>query len=277
MSDQQGDNTIHIGNRSDAPFLAFGDDSQYKGTLVFAYAIVPRQNLTKALRQLKRIKMEFRFPAKTPIHCRTLFSGHDRQKKGLGHLNQDQASFLIRRIIDLMNERYVYVRYSYVLEESYAKFFGGKDSIPLTLSNAEGDTREESMHSDPKGMLGMLAQMCWGPASNDQGPLATDCDIYASKDKTKARLFGDERKQAHNWIPGYTTAGAPPEKIFHIAPSTEAGDLSIFFELADVSAYVLSHALQGVEAEPLFHELGKSILYWSRSEWCFDPLDEISQ
>ena len=74
-----------FGQDINAPFCAFGDDSQYKNLLVYAYAIFRRSNVPKARKVLRKAKKKFRIPKTIPVHCRIMFSG-DRYRTTRFHI-----------------------------------------------------------------------------------------------------------------------------------------------------------------------------------------------
>lgn len=249
------------GSDFDTRFLAFGDDSHHNGILVFAYVIVPRPRTRRVLRQVKKLKDSFGFPKGLRIHCRTLFSGMKRQKMGLAHMERDVPMRLIHHVITLINQYDIFVRYGYSKEEQYKNLFEGKTT--LALYNEEGAWVDHPVKGDPKGILGMLTQICWKVASDrSQGPLDTDCEIYASQDQTKVQFLGPQRRRADHWMQIF-----PDIK----APLMDAGDYSPLFELADVVAYTLSHSLHGAGAEPQFFEAAKRIKWWRATEFVTDP------
>jgi hypothetical protein len=54
MEDTPGIKTIVVGHDESARFLAFGDDSQFMNTLVYAFAIVDRANNKRAEKECVR-------------------------------------------------------------------------------------------------------------------------------------------------------------------------------------------------------------------------------
>lgn len=259
---------IAIGQNKNAPYLAFGDDSQYLSLLTFAYVVVPKNNALRVIRNLGRIKRKFKFPPQTPIHCRALFNEHQRKKAGLGHLSDDAPIQILHHCVTLMNEYRLFVRYAYAREAAWKNIWGGADTVELSDSN--GNTVEHPVSADPKGILGLLAQACWTYTGNLNGPKAADCQIYVSRDETKTRFIGEQKKQAHNWTVGLSTVEAPDDCWYEIKPALDFGEYGPMFELADIAAYIFCHALHGKRKQLKFVELAERITWWSRSEFHLD-------
>jgi len=258
---------IAVGTNKDAPFLAFGDDSQHKGLLTFAYIVVPKSKTQRLMRELDRLKRQFRIPKDVPIHCRVLFSGHQREKCGLAHFKRDDPLRLVHHVVTLMNKYDLFIRYAFAREETWKGLWEGKSVSEL--HDDSGAPVEISVTQDPKGVLGMLAQACWA-APDTNGPRAIDCEMYASKDPTPTRFMGQQKRQAHHWIRGLSTVNAPEGAWLEISPSFEPSEYAPLLELADVAAYIYCHALHGRAKEPQFVELAERIRYWSRAEFHLD-------
>lgn len=260
---------IPVGINHGTPYLAFGDDSQYEGLLTFAYVVIPKVKIVRVMRELRNLKKKFKFPDGVPIHCRVLFSGQQRDKRGLGHLTRDDPMRVIHHCITLINKYDLFVRYAYAREENWKTLWGGKNV--LELFNDAGQVVEHSVATNPKGVLGMLAQACWTTSGNLNAPKAVDCEIYAAKDTTMTGFMGDKQKQAHNWISGLSTVDAPEGQWLDIRPSFEPGEYGALLDLADVAAYTFCHALHGRAIEPKFVEVAERVRWWSRAEFHLDP------
>ena len=260
-------NHIQIGKSSDTRFVAFGDDSQYKDILVFAYVIIARTRLRRVTRDFQKIKEKFKFPENTPIHCRTLFSGQQRAKANLSHLSRNDIQSLIHHAITLINLYDVFLRYAYARTANLKDSYGKKTTIELqNVSDGTPDVHPFTL--DPKGIIGLLAQGCFASAPDgSQGPVASDCEIFASKDSTKIKFLGPNNQRADSLIQGFSDIGAPEGRAFHIAPNICRNEFSPLFELADIAAYLCSHALHGEEAEPFFCGARSRVKHWAHSEF----------
>jgi hypothetical protein len=256
--------TIELGAPPNSNFIAFGDDSQYKNTLVFAYVVIHKSKIDKVLKGLERIKKKFRFPPNSQIHCRVLFSGQQREKANLTHLKQQDLRAIMFHIVMLINEQAVFVKYGYTSASEAKKSFG--ESCYLEMQDLSGNKSEMASSYDPKAVLGMLAQSCWAEHDPSKGPIASDCEIYAAADATQVKFLGDKRTRADRWTSGYSDIGAPSGAVFKIKPIIQTSEFSPGFELADIFAYICSHALEGSPDTSLFQELKREIKYWSSSE-----------
>lgn len=256
-----------IGGNQNAPFVAFGDDSQYNGALVFAYVVVPRTRLRRALRDIGKIKEKFKFPAGAAIHCRELFSGQQRAKQGLAHLGQQEARAIVQHAITLINQHKVFLRYAYAHTERIEGIFGSSGTITLA-HKFDGSEVVLPAAFEPKGIIGLLAHACF--ASNpdgSQGPTASQCEIYAAQDKTQVRFVGKGRQRADSLIRGYSDIGAPEGVIFQINPTIASSDFSPLFELADIAAYLCSHAIHTGDRESFFRDALSRVKYWAQGEF----------
>ena len=167
------------GKNNVAPFCAFGDDSAYKNILVYAYAIFHRRNVSKAKKIITKLKKKYMIPKKLPIHCRIMFSGDQRRKKGLGHISIVRVKQLVSQIIDEMNDVPCLLRYAYCEVPETGKIF--LDVI---------DKEEKKVHDEPKGILSLLSGSCFTPRKEVQAPGIEQCEIFASEDNTKIRFLG---------------------------------------------------------------------------------------
>lgn len=260
-----------IGQSQSTPFVAFGDDSQYDGVLVFSYVFVPRTRLRRVLRDISGIKRKFQFPIDAAIHCRELFSGQQRSKQGLGHLSQSDVQAIVQHAVTLINQHNVFLRYAFAQTERLSGIFGESNSVELE-NVLDGSKHLLPAVFGPKGIIGILAQACFASSPDgSQGPIASQCEIYAAADKTKVRFIGNQRQRADSLIPGFSDIGAPEGTVFQIKPTIAGSDFSPIFELADLAAYMCSHAIHGNGKQPFFHEALSRVKYWARSEFLLSP------
>lgn len=261
------DKRIQVGRDSNAPYLAFGDDSQYKGALTFAYVVIPKVVVNKVMRDLAKLKQKFKFPEGTPIHCRVMFSPQQRQKANLSHLTNDEAMQIVHHCVTLVNMHRLYVRYAFALEENWKQIWDGKQVTELY--NEKGELQLHPSTQDPKGVLGSLAQACWAPLING-APKSIEGEMYASKDSTMTSFIGEKRRQAHNWIKGLTNIDAADGYWNEIAPSFEPGPYESLLELADVVSYAICHAVHGRANEPKFADAVTRIRWHGGAEFNLD-------
>jgi Protein of unknown function (DUF3800) len=258
-----------VGSSPEANYLAFGDDSQSGDTLVYAFVIARRTRIRAVEARITALKDRFKIPKHTTLHCRILFSGHQRQKAGLGHLTPEDVQSIVARSITIMNQSSVLVRYPIAdLVE-----FGDSLSNEIEMQHeSDGSTIKLPVQLDPKGILGMLMQSCFAvPLDGSHGPSASDCRIFVSEDSTKVEFIGERRRRADALYSGYSDVGAPPGNVFQLQPSVVKADSEPILQLADIAAYVCSHAHDATAEGRFFGEQLSRFRYWSRSVLAANP------
>jgi hypothetical protein len=206
--------TVVTGKSTSAPYMSFGDDSQYEGRLVYAYVFFKRTKLKSILREISLLKKRFKFPKGVDLHCRNLISGQQRKKLGLSHLSKTDVESIFRNIITIINKYKVLVRYSHASEDVKGYFDRGIEvgSNDPNMPNFMLNTRY-----DPKGVLGLLATMCFAiNPDGSEGPIADQCEIYTSPDYTKVDFWGGVKQQAHYLTGGFSAIGAADNEIYKI-------------------------------------------------------------
>lgn len=255
-----GNNIIPVGGNERSDYLAFGDDSQFGETLVFAFAIVHRSNLTAVEDALAELKEHFGIPQDISLHCRVLFSGQQRQKAGLGHLTAHDARKILMRAVSIMNKGRVLVRYA-VGNLSDCKAAMGSEIELLDSSGQPAETVPVSV--DPKGILATLMQSCFAvPPDRSEGPTAKDCKVIVSPDTTMVNYIGSRRKRADRMYSGYSAIGAPPGEVFQLDPELADVRTQPMLQLADVAAYVCSHSYDGQSKNAFFRVQQRRFSYW---------------
>lgn len=237
--------TIQVGNASDSQYVAYGDDCGFNDICGYALVGIRRSRIGAITRELGRIKHEFDIPPNIPIHCRDLLKFHGRERVGLGHLTLESARSIVLRCLLLLNNYGAHVKFSHGRLTAFVAKFG--DTLTLWDQQQTAST-DLAVHHDPKGLIGMLAQMClivpWADRKLSQ---PQSVELVASADKTMTKLFGKGSRQAHNLHQGFSDIGAAPGTVFHVAPriSTVANDPLL--QLADVVVYALCHQLDDEE------------------------------
>lgn len=245
-----------VGQNSCAPFCAFGDDSAYKDILVYAYAVFHRHHIEKAERRLSRLKRKFKIPHDVPVHCRVLFSGHQREKIGLSHLSPIDVKKFIAKVIERMNTVPCWLRYSYCRVDEL-----------IDYSEIYPDDEELIFHYDPKAILGSLSQSCFLPHKGDMSlPLAEDIEIFTSSDKTKVKFVNNKKRRADRLCSGFTAVGTREKKTVKLVPTVVEKECSLL-QVADVFAYICSHALSKKCETPFFKMQLEKVKYWSVYEF----------
>ncbi|MGJ4748149.1 hypothetical protein ACQV5M_17450 [Leptospira sp. SA-E8] len=248
--------TIIIGNNPDAKYIAFGDDSQYKNILTFAFAILKKEHLAEAISVLEYFRSHYKFPDDVPIHCRVLFSGAQREKHGLSHLDPNDIKEMISKIFYHSKKIPILCRYATSVLSDKELILDKDDDFP-------------EIKNDPKGILGLLMQGCFAvPGNGQEGPTAKDTEIFVSSDKTKIKFFGDRKNQAEKLYSGFSDIDAPSDVVNRIQPNIiENKDWKQrpLIQLADVFSYVCSHADLKLQNSDYFTDLIKSISYVKKS------------
>jgi len=243
---------IHLGLDDWSPYFAFGDDSHCGDIVVFAFVIIPRNQIEVLETKIDLLKQRFKIPKETTLHCRVLFNGHQREKAGLAHLKPAAVQTLISRLVTIMNQSSVHIRWAV---QDFARFMQALGSeIELRDKTGESVTRL-SVNHDPKGLIGMLMNVCFAVAEDgSQGPSASQCKIYVSEDATKCRFLGEDRRRADAQFNGFSDIGAPPGHVFRFHGTVAKAEAHAMFQLADVAAYVCSHAYDDRPERKFFRE-----------------------
>lgn len=229
--------TIQLGNSPIAPYVAFGDDSQFRDYAAFAFVLIPRTRLRFAERKLERLKARFAIPASVTIHCSPLFSGQKREKAGLGHLSPVDVREVVSQAVTLIND--VNGRVHYGVDHA-PSFFQKLGTSVQFHDHTGGSPFTKPVSADPKALLGMLAVACFPTGQRSPyGPTAAQCEVFVSEDKTKLAFIGDRRLRADSLYSGFydmgNVAGQLNAKIV-------AADVMPLMQLADIAAYLCSHA-----------------------------------
>ena len=241
-----------VGRNPHAPFCAFGDDSAYRDVLVYAYAVFHRRNVAKAEKIVTDLKTKFRIPEDCYLHCRVLFSGQQRRKQKLDHLSIRQVKRLISLVIGEMNKVPCLLRYAYCKYHESGKIF--LDVI---------DKESRQVRDEPKGILGLLSQNCFTPVRNQPHvPGPEQCEIYASVDKTKIKFIGKGRQRADKYSSGMSFVKGPNNQKVKLKPHIEDHRLQ---EIADVYAYICSHALSSKCKDDFFKKQLKRVKFFTEA------------
>lgn len=258
---------IILGRDKSAPFVAFGDDSQFRNVLVYAFVVVHRPDLPKVAARLTLLKEWLHIPLDVQLHCRVLFNKDQREKAGLGHIGIDQLHGMLRRAVRIMNQCRVTLRYSWMDLEAYRKAVPFGDGKIALQGQEKDEWADTPFVFDPKGFQGILATSCWTIVQDGtQGPTAEQCEIFIGEDATKVQFLGDRRRRADRWASGFldiSTAAGP----VRIEPAAMPATGHPLMQLADIAAYMCSH---GVNQSGFFRQQLDSIRYWTRGVMQYD-------
>lgn len=257
-----GSNYHLVGRDKEAPYVAFGDDSRYGKFAAFAFVLIPRTRLGSARRKLDRIKRRFGITPSVVLHCRTLFSGQQREKMGLGHLTRDDARAIVAQSITLLNE--VSGRLHFAAQDF--TIFSQMVGKELQMNSVDGSPPITfPVFEEPKGLLGMLAVMCFPlDPSGALGPSAAQCEIYASEDKTKISFIGEGRTRADSLYSGFLDTG-DVTALMRLNAHLVAADADPLLQLADIAAYMCSHAASSDEEDLFWREQRARVVHWYKA------------
>jgi hypothetical protein len=256
---------IKTGALSSAPYLAFGDDSQFGDVLAYAVIIVRRTKLRQIESRLSALKERFRIPKQIALHCRELFHVHPRQKAGLSHLSDENARAIVAHAITILNQGDSILRYT-IGNLSYFRTIIG-DELEFT-HESDGSKMNLSAKVDPKGLLGIMMHACFSvPPDGSSGPNASECQIFASEDRTKVKFIGPGGRRADGLYSGYSDIGAPEGVVFQLQPTLLKPGAVPLLQLADIAAYMCSHSADTSLQGRFFLEQLSRVRYWVRAEF----------
>ncbi len=233
-----------VGRDPNSPLCAYGDDSQYRRTLAYAYVFFKRKDVTNAKKKLDIVREKYRIPECFPLHCRKLFSHNQREKHGLTHLSNTNVKQLLADLIKKINKVSFLLSYSYYIEP---------ENGILYTKNKKDDLLPRVY--DPKGMLSTLSQTCLASLSQSQcGFIAEDCEIYTSSDKTKIKYHGNQKRQADSVNAMLMPQGMASRRHgnVRVKPHYKNGSEESLLQVADVLAYICSHAVRPECTDPFF-------------------------
>lgn len=162
-----------------------------------------------------------------------------------------------------MNQGPVRIRYAVGNLAEFGAAIGNEIEMQ---HESDGSTIKLSAKLDPKGVLGMLMQACFAvPPDGSQGPPPSHCKIFVSEDSTKVEFIGPKRSRADGMYSGFSDIGAPESHVFHLQPTVVNANNEPMLQLADIAAYVCSHAAEEPAENSFFREQHGRFRYWSRA------------
>lgn len=239
-------NYTSVGRDPEATYVAFGDDCHFNDNCGYAYVVIKRSRIPWVLREINKIKDQFRIPQSTALHCRVLFGLHQRRKAGLEHLDENDARAIVLRCLLLLRNIGAHVRFASGSVSVYEAVMGGS----ITMRDQVGETETVlPVHTSPKALLGMLANLCLiVPYSERRFANAAEWELVISQDATKVQSIGDRKSQVHNLMSGgFSAIGAPEGQFHQFMPHISTEAAHPLLQLADVAVYSLTHALDTSE------------------------------
>lgn len=236
---------------SSARYVAFGDESQYGDTLVYAFVVVARAQLTAVECRLDFLKDRFRIPRDVMLHCYQLFHDDKRRKMGLDHLGPYGAQSVVARAVRIMN-----LSRLHVLSVS-ANLARSKEAIgDLTaIKHMQGSSVDSvSVNVNPKALLGLMMQTCFLDVGGKNEVTRSNCRILVAEEPSRVRFIGREKFKVHGMHTTYSM-GLPSGEDFKIQPEVAAASSHPLFQLADIAAYICSHSLDNSPKNSFFRGL----------------------
>lgn len=235
------DNVIEIGDSPLAPYVAFGDESKFADTLVYAQCVFKRSDIRSVEVRLRKIKSIFGIPEAELLHMSALMNPFQRQKRGMANLtNEDVKSLVVSVLDDLAGVQYL-LKYSFyrISDGETQEFPDDESGIPLVF--------------EQKGILGVLCQGAYIAHPNgSEGPHPRECEIIISEEKTKIRFAGTQKTRADRGYSGYLDIGAPAGKVYRVRPRVVASDSVPLLQLGDLFSYLCSHARSPQCGDPFY-------------------------
>lgn len=243
MTQQQEDNTIHIGNPVEPRLCLYGDDSAFETTSAYAFVIFEQAKTQAASDSLRAIKKRYEIPETVPLHMRILFSGHARSKLGLT-ISREKIQGLLHDVVNEMNNL------SFFLHGSYYRG-------PLPESPETDDAPDFRVTWSIKAMQSLLAKDAL-IRINFRDYKYSDMRIIVAEDPTRLPFLGKQRRQAHGWAGG-SDIGAPQGFVFHFSPLVRSPSTEPLLQLADLFVYAIAHALEPANRNPTFPSLLQAV------------------
>lgn len=252
-----------VGSSREAEWVAYGDDSEYSGTLVYAFLMFKRTKIKAIVREFYELKSRFKFSVDTKLHCRTLLNGRHRVKAGLEHLSRDDIDSIFNTVVTIINRHGGLVRFAYAFRDKVEATFSG----PLVFESVvDGEPSIElgAVYNN-KGVLGFLAQACFAnrPDGRD-GPSPGACEIFISPDKTMVGFIGSGERQAHYLASGFVDNSPAGGGVSQVVPVIGGDYFPELYEVADVVAYICVHAIHGVNGRS---DESRFIKFYDRMKW----------
>jgi hypothetical protein len=95
-------------------YWAFGDGSEHPAGASYGFVLIPRNEVEGLQQRLSDLKVQFGGARTDRIHCREIFSGHQRKKSCWSHLSGDECGQLVTdalTLVDTVRPSYVYTHW----------------------------------------------------------------------------------------------------------------------------------------------------------------------
>lgn len=98
--------------------------------------------------------------------------------------------------------------------------------------------------------------------------------IFVSEDSTKVEFIGPKRRRADGMYSGFSDIGAQEGYVFQLQPTVVNANIEPMLQLADIAAYVCSHASDESAENSFFREQRGRFRYWSQAVFAANPTVE---
>ena len=250
-SQKEEDDIPWLGRNSSAPYCAYGDDTKYEDILLYAFIIIDRAYLSDLENEFQKVKSNFNIPDNTEIHIKDFLNKHQRKKLNLEDLNVPK---FIDSIIEVINNGKCAVIFN------FTQIPEDGNILPKNL-----EISGEKIHGDHRSLIHMLGASCFVPFLLLDGKYLTlkDMEVFVSQESTKVKTIGNSRRQAQYLSEMMIPTTKPIQKgsYARLKPHYVLTRDNMFCQIADVIAYVLSHALSAKCKDMVYKKQYKSIKY----------------
>lgn len=104
--------------------------------------------------------------------------------------------------------------------------------------------------------------------------LPVTLQIFVSEDSTKVEFIGPKRRRADGMYSGFSDIGAQEGYVFQMQLTVVNANIEPMLQLADIAAYVCSHASDESAENSFFREQRGRFRYWSQAVFAANPTVE---
>lgn len=252
---ENDDDIMWLGRKTDAPYCAYGDDAKYEDILLYAFLVIERTSINNFEHRILQLKEKLEIPEDLDIHTKDFFNGYKREKWGIDHLN---VSNMINEIIAIINTSKCAIFYNFSMVPEDGKIY--PDSLEIA---------GKKIHGEHKAIVHQIGASCFVPFVQLNGKFITlkDIEVFVSQETTRVKTVGASERQAQYMsemrIP--TTYPVQSGHYARLKPHYVFTRDHICCQIADVIAYVFSHALSKKCKNPLFRKQMRNVQHKYRA------------
>ena len=214
----------------------YGDESVFNNAVVYGVVVVPISSTPKLEVSISSLKEKNGIQGNTDIHCKQMFHQSAKQKTGWAQLGDQEIEKLFSDIVIESKRLGSFYQIGFIDKRQWPKILPADDKFPETPL-------------DDKHLCGFAFQGAIAPLESSVG--IPNIRLFVDYDHTKIPWFGKQRQAYRNYRgwSGISKQWIEPEP----KPETKP----ILLELADIVAYVSTHALcvQEYASKPMFERL----------------------